>query len=143
MKRTLTISMLLLSVLGLVVLPGCKTDEPGVTNRLGSYRVTMEAPPTEVADAAQEALEDLGLKRITAEATEVDMAVVGYTAQNDKATISGTRVGEASTDVSVRVGTFGDEDLSSTILRRIEENLQGQGQPREVQPRAVEPTSPR
>jgi len=46
-----------------------------------------------------------------------------YTADNKKVRISLTRQGDNITEITIRIGTFGDEELSRFILSKIQRNL--------------------
>ncbi len=104
-------------------LVGCKTSEPGVKNTLGTYTTRVPAEPPEIADAAARALEDLDLVIITNSATALDGLVVGRTARDMKIQIDIKDEGDVS-QVGIRVGSFGDEATSQTILNKIRQNLQ-------------------
>jgi hypothetical protein len=47
------------------------------------------------------------------------------TADNKKVRISLKRQGDKITEITIRVGTFGDEELSRFILSKIKKNLKG------------------
>lgn len=47
------------------------------------------------------------------------------TADNKKVRISLKRQGDNITEITIRVGTFGDEELSRFILSKIQKNLKG------------------
>ncbi len=104
-------------------LAACKTNAPGVTNTLGTYKRTFQAQPDAVATAAATALSALDLRHIRDQSTAVDGEVVGYTASNDEVSVRIKAVGSAASEVKVRVGTLGDEGLSLRVLQEIESRL--------------------
>ena len=54
-----------------IALPGCSTSKPGVTNTFGNLRAVVDADPHTTADAAEAALSELELLRITSESTNL------------------------------------------------------------------------
>jgi hypothetical protein len=114
------------AALALPFLGGCKTDKPGVRNYAGYVVGYVPAPPAQVTDAARETLEDLDLQMIFAESTKVDGKVTAMTAREKKVDIDVSETDDGLSKVCVRIGEFGDEDLSVEILDRIEQKTAGQ-----------------
>lgn len=112
-----------LGVVALAALPACKTDDPAVRSSYRSQWANVQADTQEATESAREVLEDLNLRNIEAAATAVDGEAIGYTADGTKITVSVARVDQNTSQVSVNVGTLGDPDLGSDILRRIREDL--------------------
>jgi hypothetical protein len=105
----------------LALLGGCKTGKPGVRNYAGYVVGYVPAPPAQVTDAARETLEELDLQMIFAESTKVDGKVTAMTAREKKVDIDISETHDGLSKVCVRIGDFGNEDLSTEILDRIEE----------------------
>ena len=125
MKRTtlsiaLSLSALTLSLAGL---GGCKTDQVGVTNTLGTYATTVDATPDKATKAAQKALEQMKFLQVVGNFTKVDGRVTAKTAQNDDVTVNVEQAGDAGSKVSVRVGSTGGAMISTQIIDKIKENL--------------------
>ncbi len=114
---------LALLAMSLLLVGGCKTNEEGVTNRVGTIKATLAANPAAVTEAAKQVLEDLDLVIINASSTAIDGRVVARTAQDVKVRVDSERVGDNVSEVFIRVGTLGDTDLSLTILNEIKEEL--------------------
>ena len=115
--------MFVLLAVCMMLAVGCKTDQPGVTNRAGTFKATLAAGPAAVTEAAKEVMEDMDLIVISSEATAIDGRVIARTAQDVKVRIDSKQVGESVSEVFVRVGKLGDKDLSLTILDEIKEEL--------------------
>ena len=122
--RTLVIVSSLASLtLSLATLPGCKTNEVGVTNTLGTYAITVDVSPEKATNAAEKALKQLDLLQVASSHTTVDGHATAKTAQNDDVTVNIEQAGDNVSKVSVRVGGAGDSALSSQIIEKIKGNL--------------------
>lgn len=113
--------------LGLMLVAGlaaCSTGQSGVSNRLGTITATLSASPQAVTEAGKETLEEMDLIIISSDATAVDGRVVARTARDDSVTIEVESAGDNVSDVGIRVGTFGDEAMSLTILEGIKQRLE-------------------
>lgn len=111
-------------LLGTLTLTACETSQPGVKNKLIHVSATVDGNPDKVTAAAKETLEDMRLVDISAQSTRIDGYVTARTAQDRPVTINVTQAGENVSNVTVRVGHFGDEALSLRILDGIRENLE-------------------
>jgi propanediol dehydratase small subunit len=124
--RLLKNSAILLA-LGLVsyLTVGCATDKPGATYTLGTYSVMVNGTPDKVTTAAYKAATDLKLSNVDSGngGTKVDGRVTAQTAQNDQVTIDISQAGENTSKVSIRVGTTGDQNLSSQLVDKINSHL--------------------
>lgn len=95
----------------------------GVLYVKGELQADVAATPPRVTDAAKRALTDLSLLNVSATGTGIDGLVTARTAADKRVEITVRRKTDSLTAVGIRVGIFGDEDLSRTILQRIEGNL--------------------
>ncbi len=102
---------------------GCKTEQPGVTNRIGTIKAVLAASPSAVTEAANEVLGDMDLIIINSNSTSIDGRVVARTAQDVKVRVDSTKIGESVSEVFIRVGRLGDVELSLTILNKVKEEL--------------------
>ncbi|MFW6060165.1 MAG: DUF3568 family protein [Phycisphaeraceae bacterium] len=127
----------LLGVLALlVVLVGCETSQPGVTNALGTVRTTVEASPAAVVRAAEDTLTDMGLTIVTRELADDEGLIVARTEARRQIDVRAERQSEEQTRIAVRAGIGGDEQIGLAVLRRIRARLDEQ--PAEISDR-VEP----
>lgn len=123
MHTSRRISMLLAVALSLAFLAACKTSEPGVKNYVGTIRGVVAAKPDRVTAAARETLDELKLHSLFSESTRIDGKVMARTARDKKVEIDITRATDTSSNVSIRVGDLGDQELSLQILDRIREKV--------------------
>ncbi len=123
MKTTKSRAMLALLTLCLIVAAGCKTDQEGVTNRVGTIKATLAASPAAVTEAANEVLGDMDLTLISSNSTAIDGRVIARTAQDVKVRVDSEKIGEDVSEVSIRVGTLGDSDLGLAVLTEIKKEL--------------------
>jgi hypothetical protein len=114
---------LLVGAGALVLMSGCGTDTPGVTNTLGSFSTVINGPPDKVTEAAVRAANDLRLGSVTSQESKVDGTVTARTAQNDAVNITVEQAGENVSKVSIKVGGMGDEGISTQLFDHIRTNL--------------------
>lgn len=76
-----------------------------------------------VTKATGRAIEELKFAKVSESADALSARFVVRTAQDKKIEIVLTKVGEELTKVEIRVGVFGDETVSMTILDKIKANL--------------------
>ena len=103
-------------------LPACQTNQPGVKSNYRSQWTTVSGDTVKATKAAKEVLEDLKLKDIQSQSTTVDGYAHGYTADLTKITVDVKRITDATSEVSVNVGT-GDPALGTDIVARIQREL--------------------
>lgn len=75
--------------------------------------------------ATEMAVDELQLVVTDKYSDETAGKLEAITADNKKVRISLKRVGDNITEITIRVGTFGDEELSRFILSKIQKNLKG------------------
>jgi Protein of unknown function (DUF3568) len=107
----------------LLAVAGCKTEQAGVTNRVGTIKAVLAASPAAVTEAANEVLKDMDLVIINSSSTSIDGRVIARTAQDVKVRVDSEKLGENVSEVSIRVGKLGDSELSLTILNEVKEEL--------------------
>jgi len=114
------------------VLPGCLlvavgagagAAAAGTAYVMGDLEATLEATPTQIVSATRGALADMDIAMISAASTDLDGEVRARTATDEKVTIKVRSQTRRLSDVSIRVGTFGDETFSRRILEEIRGNL--------------------
>ena len=114
-----------------LLLPGCLLVAAGAAGGavagtayvMGDLETTLQATPGEVVAATRTAFEQMGVATISAGATELDGKVIGRTATDEKITVTVESKGRNLSELSIRVGTFGDEELSRQIYDKIRANL--------------------
>jgi hypothetical protein len=118
------ISSLALCVAGMA-LGGCQAlsngaaKTVGVEYRMGSLSASIDASARRTFAAAEEVVTDLELTVVKAQASEVDGEIIVTTARDRKITLRIDAVTEDTCELSIRVGSLGDEDLSIRIYERI------------------------
>jgi hypothetical protein len=85
----------------------------------GEMSGTQSASLDKTWAAAQAVVQELGFTVEKKTKDGVQAELVARDSKNTRIVISLKRVAEAATEVSVRVGVFGDEAISRTILDRI------------------------
>ncbi len=70
-------------------------------------------------DATQTAIKDMGFTVTTEDKDAFSATLVAFTADGKKIQIALNRKADNVTEISIRVGTFGDESMSHLILERI------------------------
>lgn len=109
----------LLGTSGCVAVVAAGAAGAGVAWVRGALETNLEASLDDTYRAAQEAVAKLELAKISEKKSAVDAAVLARTALDKRIEIVLKRVGPRTTHVSIRVGVFGDEALSLTVLERM------------------------
>ncbi len=127
-----------LSALMLVLLSGCVALVAGAVAGAGAYAYsegklesTLNAPLDRSYAAARRAVADLEFTETSAKKDALEAVVEAKTAGNDTVTITlralavegGDPSKSTTTKCSIRIGTFGDEKKSITILDSIKSHL--------------------
>ncbi len=89
----------------------------------GDNEAVVDAPLEDAREAAVAALEDLGLTIISNEGDETVAKVVARNVEDKKVVVSMKAQTDRTTQISVRFGTFGDEEQSNRVLLRVQERL--------------------
>ena len=90
----------------------------------GDLDASVDAPPVRTVEAAKMAVQELQIKVATAQSSSLDGQLVAYTATDTKVKIKVNQLTEQSSKVTIRVGTWGDKDMSLRILEKIKAHLQ-------------------
>lgn len=119
---------LLLGLVGALAIPGCVVAAAGAgaggaAYALGKLVVLVDSPVKEVAAAAEGALKDLDIAVSESRSTALDAEIRGKTAQNDSVAVYVERKTEKSSEITIRIGVFGDEAKSRAILDKIKARL--------------------
>ena len=122
---TLILGLLLISQSGCLIAAAAAGTGATVAYVRGDSEASLDADPKQVAEASERVLKSMDVAVLSKETSSLDCKVIGRTARDAKITI----VAKAETDkvsrVSVRVGTFGDSAMQSSVLSKIREDLGG------------------
>jgi hypothetical protein len=106
-----------------LALSACKTTEPGVKSTRFAQYTTIEAGTADATKAAAGVLEDLGLQNIESSSTNVDGWAKGFMADKTQVNVTLERVSENVSEISVKVGSFGDPSLGEEIIAKVRKKL--------------------
>lgn len=111
-------------------LNGCSSVTVGGANGAGTYtysggnmRGNENAVLDRVWSATQAAMKDLEFTVISQQKDALQARLIARTALDKKIEINLTKISENLTEVKIRVGSFGDQNLSYTIIQGIEKRL--------------------
>jgi len=94
-----------------------------VAHAKGNLEVVVDGSPAELATAAEIAIDDLGMRVVSADLTEDGAEVIGETAGSKKIKIRARPQGDYASKLSIRIGTFGrramTHDLYAAILKQL------------------------
>jgi len=89
----------------------------------GELNAQIPASPSELQEAISDAIQSLELKELKAEADNLSGDYLLETGGDEKITIHYEKLKDRLIEVSIRVGVFGDENLSRVLLDEIKEGL--------------------
>ena len=89
----------------------------------GELTSTLDTPYDTAVRASNRGLQTLEFAKISENKDALTAILIYRTAEDKKIEVKVAKVTEASTKISIRVGIFGDEKLSLTVLEKIKENL--------------------
>ena len=89
----------------------------------GELSSTLDAPYENAVRAANRGLQELEFAKISENKDALTAILISRTADDKKVEVKVTKVTESTTRVQIRVGIFGDEALSLTVLDGIKEHL--------------------
>lgn len=89
----------------------------------GDLKRNYEAPIDKTWQAAVKSVEDLGLSTESKENDAFNGVIKGKMADGKSFTVTVKRLGENLTEVGVRIGTFGNREISESIHDKILSNL--------------------
>jgi uncharacterized protein YceK len=121
---------LLATAIAAVYLSGCAAVIIGGAAGAGTYayiRGEMKGNENATLDrtwsATQAAMKDLEFSVVTQQKDALQGRLVARTALDKKIEINLIKISDNLTEVRIRVGTFGDQTLSHTIVQSIEKRL--------------------
>jgi hypothetical protein len=89
----------------------------------GDLKRNYEAPMDKTWQAAVKSVEDLGLSTESKQNDAFNGVIKGKMADGKSFTVTVKRLGENLTEVGVRIGTFGNREISESIHNKILSNL--------------------
>ena len=90
----------------------------GTAFSLATLDGTIHGTPKQVVAAAESVLREMDLRVVSSAASGVDGKLVARSALDKPIHIEVRKVDEATSKLSIRIGTFGDADLSREIYRK-------------------------
>lgn len=117
--RLLVISFVLfhLTGCGVLILGGAAAGTVGYVS--GDLNATIEGGFQKVVEAADAAIRENSIRETTRDVSQHQVAYELRTPQDDKILLTISRASKDLTNVTIRVGVFGDEPLSHRILEEI------------------------
>jgi hypothetical protein len=132
-RTSLKFALRLIAVVVLAsMLPGCLlvavgagagAAAGGVAYYMGELKSNERATPPEVVAAAKTALENMYIVIVSSNSDELTGEVIGRTSADDRIRVAVEYKSNGLSEVAIRVGTFGDEEMSRRILNDIEKAL--------------------
>lgn len=105
------------------VVAGAAAGAGAVAYIRGELEATEEAPMDKVVAAAKGAVDDLQLRLISSDADAVSGKITAETARGTDIGIALERESDNVTKIRIRVGVFGDENLSRLIHEKMKARL--------------------
>lgn len=127
MKNTVVLFILLL--ISLPLISGCAAVIAGgagagtVAYIKGELQTNLEASLEKSVEATKLAVDNLKFIKISEQVDSLTGEIIARTAQDKKITIKLNKVTGKTTKISIRVGVFGDQSLSQSLLEEIKEEL--------------------
>ncbi len=128
-KRLWDVVLVLLLVLiagthiGCMLFAGAAAGVVGVVYTKGDLTGYVDADLTRTVGATKLAMNDLKLPLISANSGGDEGRVEARVGTDNKAVVRLIQKSEKVTKVNIRIGTFGDEELSRQILAKVESHL--------------------
>jgi hypothetical protein len=89
----------------------------------GEIEVSLNARYDRTVTASNKAVEQLGFTKVSEKKDALLDTIVARTSADKKVEVRLDNVGDTVTKVHIRVGTFGDKDISMAVLDKIRANL--------------------
>ena len=127
--NTLRISALLMLAPVLLVSTGCvavvAAGAAGGTVAWvrGALEVTVDKPIDKVGSASTDAVRGMKFALVSSNVDAVTGEIIARTSQDTKVEIKLKKVTDGSTEISIRVGIFGDQAVSQQIYEEIKKRL--------------------
>ncbi|MEM6459246.1 MAG: DUF3568 family protein [Planctomycetota bacterium] len=118
-----------LSLIGPLLLSGCATDAPGIKSNFVRQWTVVDADVEAATAAAEDVLESYELRDVESGTTQLDGVARGFRADGTEIVVEVRRARDedgqavAGSEVSVRVGTVGDEPIGVEIAEKIRDRV--------------------
>ncbi len=89
----------------------------------GDLEVSLDGQPDSVAEATRKAFRSLGIDLIRADVSKLDARVEGRTAMDRKIMVLIEQDTVGASKLAIRVGVFGDAEMSVRIYDEIKKNM--------------------
>jgi hypothetical protein len=126
-KKVATLAVLATTLSAIMLTSGCLVAAAGAAGGVfyakGDLESTLQASPIQIASAAEKVFTDMKITKLSAVSSDLDAEVIGRSSTDKKITIKSKAKGQNFSTISIRVGVFGDNDLSRIILDNIKKKL--------------------
>jgi hypothetical protein len=127
-KKVALSIMLMLTLSAMLLTSGCLLaavggGAGGVFYAKGDLETSVTATPAKVEAATAKAFAELEIAPISTTSSELEAKIIGRTTTDKKVTVISKLTGENISSISIRVGTFGDKDISQGVFQKIKKNL--------------------
>ena len=127
-KKTAIVLLATVTLTGALMTSGCLlaaagAGAGGVFYAKGDLETRLSATPSQIAAATEKAFKELQITKTSIASSKLDAAILGRTATDKKVTVNSKAESDKLSTISIRVGTFGDKDLSQLIFDKIKKNL--------------------
>jgi hypothetical protein len=114
--------------IALASLSGCIMTAAGagvstVTYARGELEANLDSEYSKVVEAAHTAVADLEFTRISENKDALKAVLISRTTMDKKIEITLANSGKKLTNIKIRVGVFGDQELSMAILEKVKSRL--------------------
>ncbi len=128
MKHWIRTAGCALALAGAASLSSCIVTSSGANPAGTSYVFghldgVLKGTPQAVVKAAKSVLDEQEMKDVTPIASALDGKVTARTALDTAITITVTRKDEATSNVSIKIGSFGDHQISTELFEKIRAKL--------------------
>ncbi len=118
----------LLAAAALAILPGCIVAAAGagagaVAYVRGELDTTLTTDYSKVVESVRDSIKQLEFAKVSDNKDALKAVIVARTALDKKVEITITNTGKKLTNIKIRVGLFGDEQLSMAVLDKIKAGL--------------------
>jgi len=126
-KKTALVLVAMLTLSAVLLTSGCLVAAAGAAGGVfyakGDLESTLAARPAKIAAATEKAFAELKIAKTSAVSSDLDAQVIGRSATDKKITVTSKVKGDKISSISIRVGTFGDKDISQALFDKIKKNL--------------------
>lgn len=107
----------------IVAVAGVAAGAGAVVWMEGELKSTQSQPVEKCVPAVRAGLKDMGYGTPTESWDSGNQRFTTYASNGKKVQVTLVKLGPSSTEIRIRVGTFGDEQLSHQILTKIQSHL--------------------